>query len=69
MFFHIEIMTIKGATTQAIYAHASKEEAVAAFHYALYFQMNNAECTECMAMVIDDCGAVYNSEKYTKPEA
>ena len=69
MFFHIEIMTVNGTTTQAIYAHATKAEAVAAYHYALYYQMNNAECTECTAMVVDKDGAVYCTEKYVKPAA
>lgn len=67
MFYHIEIQTIKNKTTQGIFPHATLEEAVAAFHYALYYQANNADCASCLAMVIDNTGAVYKSEKYVKP--
>lgn len=61
MFYHIEIT----ANAQAIYAHANLEEAVAAFHYALWYAQNSG--SESMtAMVIDANGAVYRSEKFVK---
>lgn len=66
MFYHVEIVTTNGTTIQNLFPHSTKDEAIAAFHYALYYNMNNAECSACLAMVIDGNGAVYASEKYTK---
>lgn len=67
MFFHFETVTTADGTTQTVYQHPTMEEAVSAFHYTLYYQMQNNACLSALAMVFDDNGAVHKSEKYVKP--
>lgn len=63
MFYHIEIAD----GTQAIYAHETYEQAVEAFHYFLYYQMN-IKAKSALGIVMDAEGAVYKTEKFTRPE-
>lgn len=66
MFYVLEITTTDKAS-KAVYSYDTLEEAVANFHSKLGSWMKNETCQAELVMVIDDNGAVYRSEKYTKP--
>ena len=68
MFYVIEIAkgdaSIQG---KAVYEYETENEAVATFHSKLGTAMKSALYDSSLVMVIDSNGAVYRSEKYTKP--
>ena len=65
MYYLIEITTTD-TTAKAIYSYNTKNEALANFHSKLGSWMKNASCNAELVMVIDEYGAVYASERYTK---
>lgn len=66
MYFVLEITTTD-TTSKGVYQYETLDEAVASFHSRLGAQMKNPACNAELVMVIDDNGAVYRSEKYSKP--
>lgn len=66
MFYVFEV-TETGTITPAVGKFDTQEAAVQSFHQRLATQMKAAACLSELVMVIDDNGAVYRSEKYTKP--
>lgn len=72
MFFVLEITNTKQAdgtikTEKGVYNYDTLNLAKANFHSKLGVQMKAEACAAELVMVIDDAGAVYASEKYTKP--
>ena len=61
MFYHVEIKN--GAPL--IQAHETLEEAIAAFHYALWYAQNTGK-DFTTAVVLDENGATYKAESYKK---
>ena len=66
MFFVFEV-TETDKVTPAVGKFDTQTEAVQSFHQRLSTQMKNSACLSELVMVIADDGAVYRSEKYTKP--
>ena len=68
MFYVVEITTGDSKIAgKAVYEYATETEAIATFHSKLGTAMKS-ELYDCsLVMVIDSNGAVYRSEKYTKP--
>ena len=67
MFYVIEVSTGDAAIAgKAVYQYETQEEAVGTFHSKLGAAMKSDKFTTELCMVIDDNGAVYRSEKYTK---
>ena len=66
MFFVIEITTTD-SIAKGVYQYDTLDAAIANFHSKLGSWMKNETCQAELVMVIDDAGAVYRSEKYTKP--
>ena len=66
MFFVFEV-TETDKITPAVGKFDTQEAAVQSFHQRLATQMKAAACLSELVMVIDDNGAVYRSERYTKP--
>lgn len=68
MFYTIEITTGDSKIAgKAVYEYATETEAIATFHSKLGTAMKSALYDSSLVMVIDSNGAVYRSEKYTKP--
>ena len=68
MYFVIEITTTD-SIAKGVYQYDTLDAAIANFHSKLGSWMKNETCQAELVMVIDDAGAVYRSEKYTKPAA
>lgn len=66
MFYVFEV-TETGTISPAVGKFDTQEAAVQSFHQRLATQMKASACLSELVMVIDDNGAVYRSEKYTKP--
>lgn len=66
MFYVFEV-TETDKITPSVGKFDTQEAAVQSFHQRLATQMKAATCLSELVMVIDDNGAVYRSEKYTKP--
>lgn len=66
MFFVLEITTTD-SIAKGVYQYDTLDAAIANFHSKLGSWMKNETCQAELVMVIDDAGAVYRSEKYTKP--
>lgn len=66
MYFVIEITTT-GSIAKGVYQYDTLDAAIANFHSKLGSWMKNETCQAELVMVIDDAGAVYRTEKYTKP--
>ena len=66
MFYVFEV-TETDKVTPAVGKFDTQTEAVQSFHQRLSTQMKNYACLSELVMVIGDDGAVYRSEKYTKP--
>ena len=66
-YLTVETTIVDGVYAQTIHRYATMQEAVAAFHYFLFFQSSQPDCTHALCMVIDDYGAVYRTEEYIKP--
>lgn len=65
MFFLLEITTTD-KISKAVYQYDTLNEAKANFHSKLGSQMKSASCLAELVMVVDENGAVYASERYTK---
>lgn len=65
MFYLLEITTTD-KVSKAVYEFATLNEAKAAFHSKLGSQMKSAACQAELVMVIDEYGASYAMERYTK---
>lgn len=65
MFYVLEVTTTD-KVSKAVYEYATLNEAKANFHSKLGSQMKSASCLAELVMVIDEYGAVYASERYTK---
>lgn len=60
-YFNIEIQTTNGTTAQAIYARASKEEAVIAFHNSMASMRTAVDAgtlDACTGLVLNEWGGV-----------
>ncbi len=66
MFYLLEVTTTD-KVSKAVYQYDTLNEAKANFHSKLGSQMKSATCLAELVMVIDEYGAVYASERYTKP--
>ena len=66
-FFTIEIKTVSGATTQAIYERADLKTALSAHHSVMASALADANCTEVLSMVINSAGGVHVKD-YWKAE-
>lgn len=66
MFFLLEITTTD-KISKAVYQYDTLNEAKANFHSKLGSQMKSDACNAELVMVVDEYGAVYASERYTKP--
>lgn len=66
MFYVLEVTTTD-KVSKAVYQYDTLNEAKANFHSKLGSQMKSAACLAELVMVIDEYGAVYASERYTKP--
>lgn len=66
MFYLLEVTTTD-KVSKAVYQYDTLNEAKANFHSKLGSQMKSAFCLAELVMVIDEYGAVYASERYTKP--
>lgn len=65
MFYLLEVTTTD-KISKAVYQYDTLSEAKANFHSKLGGQMKSAACLAELVMVIDEYGAVYASERYTK---
>ena len=65
MFYLLEVTTTD-KISKAVYQYDTLNEAKANFHSKLGSQMKSASCLAELVMVIDEYGAVYASERYTK---
>lgn len=68
MYFLIEITTTD-KIAKAVYQYDTLDDAVANFHSKMGSQMKSAACQHELVVVMDEHGAVYKSEEYTKPVA
>lgn len=66
MYYNIEIVTVNGETTQAIYARETPTEAIKAFHGTLNYNIGLEGCEKVTAMVISDDGVVCKCETWRK---
>lgn len=66
MIYLLEVTTTD-KVSKAVYEYATLNEAKANFHSKLGSQMKSSSCNAELVMVIDEYGAVYASERYTKP--
>lgn len=72
MFYVLEITTTeqadgKAKTEKGVYSFDTKEKAVASFHKRIGAWSDKDETISELCLVIGDDGAVYRSEKYTRP--
>lgn len=72
MFYVLEVTQTKQAdgtvkTEKGVYTYDTEEKAVANFHKKMGAWSDKEECVSQMCLVIGEDGAVYRSEKYTKP--
>lgn len=72
MFYVLEVTQTKQAdgtvkTEKGVYTYETKEKAVANFHKKMGAWSDKDECVSQLCLVIGDDGAVFRSEKYTKP--
>ncbi len=65
MFYVLEVTTTD-KVSKAVYEYATLNEAKANFHSKLGSQMKSSYCNAELVMVIDDYGAGYAIERYTK---
>lgn len=65
MFYVLEVTTTD-KVSKAVYQYDTLNEAKANFHSKLGSQMKSPTCLAELVMVIDEYGAVYASERYTK---
>lgn len=78
-YFNIEIQTTNGTTAQAIYARASKDEAVTAYHHSMDHMrtaVNTGTIDACTGLVLNEWGGVeqpyqehYEKASQPAPEA
>ena len=61
MFYCVQIVD----GTQAIYAYETLASATEAYHYFIYYQMNQ-KADSILCMIVDADGAVYKVEKIVK---
>lgn len=66
MFFTVEISTVDGTTSQAIFQRADKNTAIGAFHQFLASCVANTKCTHAYCQVLCDNGEIFKTEEYTK---
>ena len=70
MFYVIEVTTGDSKVSgKAVYEYATLNEAVASYHKKMGTAMGSDLYNSELVMVVDSEGAVYRSEKYTKPVA
>lgn len=70
MFYVIEITNGDSkVSSKAVYEYTTLNEAVAAYHTKMGTAMRSDLYDSELVMVVDSEGAVYRSEKYTKPVA
>ena len=68
MFYVLEVSTGEAAIAgRAVYAYATLDEAVATFHSKMGTAMKSLMYATELLMVIDDNGAVYRTELFTRP--
>ena len=72
MFYVLEVTQTKQAdgtvkTEKGVYSYETQAQAVQSFHSRIGGQMKQDACISELVMVIGDDGAVFRSEKYTKP--
>ncbi len=68
MFYLLEVSTGDSAIAgSAVYTYPTLNGAVATFHSKLGSAMKSPMYATMLVMVIGDDGAVYRTEKYTKP--
>lgn len=68
MFYVLEVSTGESAIAgRAVYGYNTQDEAVATFHSKMGTAMKSLMYATELLMVIGDDGAVYRTEKFTRP--
>lgn len=68
MYYVLEVSTGESAIAgRAVYGYNTLDEAVATFHSKMGVAMKSLMYATELLMVIDDNGAVYRTEKFTRP--
>lgn len=66
--YTIEITTVSGQTTQAIFEREDLKTALSAHHSVMASALANPNCTEVLSMVINNEGGIYKSESWKAEE-
>ena len=68
MFYVLQVSTGESAIAgSAVYRYNTLDEAVATFHSKMGTAMKSLMYATELLMVVDDNGAVYRTEKFTRP--
>lgn len=65
-FYTVEIKTVNGQTTQAIFERADLDTAKSAYHYFMSSAMSTEGCTHVLCMVINSDGGTYVNDSWHK---